>query len=86
MDHHLVFLEDHVSSQNIYDFICLIKADLFVQLKDSSHRLAFSLLQAVEASHRQDLEEGDRSRRWGNELTIDPKRLKVYYAEKYDFE
>lgn len=48
-----------------------------MQLKDSSHHLAFSLLRGVEASHRQDLEEGDRSRRWGNELTIDPKRLIV---------
>lgn len=50
-----------------------------MQLKDSSHHLAFSLLQEVEASHHQDLVEGDRSRHWGINLMTD-----LYWPKRYD--
>lgn len=40
-------------------------------LKGFSRRLAFSLLQEVEASHHRDLEEGDTNRHWEIDLLAD---------------
>lgn len=61
----------------------MTEANFLVQLKGSSRHLAFNLLQEVEASHHQDLEEGDRYRHWGIDLLADLEWPKVHDAEHY---